>query len=494
MMKKWVSFGILMIFCMSATLMAVEIDLLAKAESARWENGDKQVLGFGRDLRERGTVQYRPGLTLEDRQSYDRVLFIHPPWKNRGLVLGRFENITIPKGDPKLIIAGGFNQGASGTDGVQFRVQFVGEGPQVRALTTTSSGAFCTLNIMYDGKIDRAECNIEPIAGRTGTIILYVSAGDSADKDWAVLTEFKIVSSSAEEEITKQLERNLKGHNGRLYDVDFSPDGKYVVTASADRTARVWELQSGSRKSILQGHNGHVFCASFSPNSKRIVTASGDNSARIWQASSGNQIRALNGHTQQVLAACFSPDGQLVATGSEDGTVKIWQAANGKEVRTISIGGGVYAVDFSPDGRTLAIGSTDGGLAIYRVGNGSLVSAYSGHSRAVSSVEINHTGNRMVSTSVDNTAIIWNVNTGRRIQNFSGQAFYAAAFSPNARHIITGNDSRASIWVAATGERVMNVRHASNSAVRSVDFSPNGKWVVLAGEDGVARLWEVKLQ
>jgi WD40 repeat protein len=140
------------------------------------------------------------------------------------------------------------------------------------------------------------------------------------------------------------------------------------------------------------------------------------------------------------------------------------------------------------------VGSTNGGLTIWRVNSGEKVRDFTGHTRAVSTVEFTHTGIRLASASVDNTVKVWNAENGRLIQNFEGQPFHAAAFSPNGKYILTGEDGRAVIWIAGEGTRVMAVRHASGDAVRSVDFHSSGRYVALAGEDGTARIWEVELE
>jgi len=510
MLKKSAIYFLLCLLSFPITGLAQEVDLIEKAQQASWRSLERS-LRFGMDNREAGSIQYHTNARMEDSKTYEQVLFIHPPWKQNGKVVGVFPDITLPKKDPRLILTGGIKDGAQGTDGVRLIVRFVEKGDElgeferirVGSRTTGASDSSCVLFLGYNRRIESLECSWEKDAGKTGTVMLVAEAGRTSEKDWAALTEFKITSGPARagtgkpagEEKEKQMVKNLKGHSSRLYAINFSPDGKHVVTASGDRTARIWSVPGGKLKTTLQGHSAHVFAAAFSPNSNRVVTASGDGTARIWRATNGNQLQELRGHTKDVLSAVFSPDGNLVATGSDDGTVKIWQAASGKEIRTFPVaGGGVYSVDFSPNGRTLAVGSTNGTVGLYRVSDGKSVQKLQGHSRAVYTVDYSKSGNRLVTASVDNTVRVWNANNGSRVQNFAGQPYYSAAYHPNGRDIVTGGDGRAVIWQAREGTRVMNLKHASGVAVRGVAVSPNGKYIALAGEDGIGRIWEVDIK
>ncbi|WP_414574339.1 WD40 repeat domain-containing protein, partial [Nostoc sp. CCY 9925] len=79
----------------------------------------------------------------------------------------------------------------------------------------------------------------------------------------------------------------LKGHQEQVYNASFSPDGKNIVTASFDKTARVWDSTTGKQLVQLKGHQDWVINASFSPDGKQIVTASADKTARVWDSTTG---------------------------------------------------------------------------------------------------------------------------------------------------------------------------------------------------------------
>ena len=104
-----------------------------------------------------------------------------------------------------------------------------------------------------------------------------------------------------------------------MWSAAFSGDGKRVVTASADKTARIWDAESGKEIAVLKGHGGIVLSAAFSGDGKRVVTASEDKTARIWDAESGKEIAVLKGHGRH---------------RAERGVQRRWQAGGDGVLRT----------------------------------------------------------------------------------------------------------------------------------------------------------------
>src|SRR5262249_19717739 len=102
-------------------------------------------------------------------------------------------------------------------------------------------------------------------------------------------------------------------------------DRSRLVTGSLDRTARVWDAQTGAEILTLQGHTGAVLSASFSPDGSRLVTGSDDRTARVWDARAGADGLPPRGHTEPVLSVAFSPDGSRLVTAG-DTTAKVWEA------------------------------------------------------------------------------------------------------------------------------------------------------------------------
>ena len=140
---------------------------------------------------------------------------------------------------------------------------------------------------------------------------------------------------------TKDASRTLKAHDDSFGGfAAFSPDGKYVLTASVDRTARLWDAATGSEVRVFE-HPNVVGSIAFSPDGKTIATGGEDNVNRLWDVNTGELLDTFVGHTGFVQGVSFSPDGRLLLTGSADRTARLWDLATGE---TIHVNGGTPMV------------------------------------------------------------------------------------------------------------------------------------------------------
>ncbi|WP_414550925.1 toll/interleukin-1 receptor domain-containing protein, partial [Anabaena sp. CCY 0017] len=129
---------------------------------------------------------------------------------------------------------------------------------------------------------------------------------------------------------------SLEGHSGTVMSVSFSPDGKTLVSASYDKTIKLWNLDTGKEIRTLSGHTNTVRSVSFSPDGKTLVSGSQDKTIKLWNLDTGKEIRTLSGHTNSVWSVSFSPDSKTLVSGSQDKTIKLWNLNTGKEIRTLS--------------------------------------------------------------------------------------------------------------------------------------------------------------
>jgi hypothetical protein len=112
--------------------------------------------------------------------------------------------------------------------------------------------------------------------------------------------------------------RSLEGHTDWVRAVAVSPDGRFIVSGSDDRTVKVWELESGRLLRSLEGHTDGVRAVAVSPDGRFIVSGSSDRTVKVWELESGRLLRSLEGHTGWVNAVAVSPDGRFIVSGSSD--------------------------------------------------------------------------------------------------------------------------------------------------------------------------------
>jgi WD40 repeat protein/serine/threonine protein kinase len=250
---------------------------------------------------------------------------------------------------------------------------------------------------------------------------------------------------------------------GAVMAVSFSRDGRTVLTASTDGTARLWDVvQDRQGPSLRQRHvfrhPRSVYAAAMSPDGRTVLTGGADGTARLWDVATGKPIGKAMGHDGRVTAVAFSPDGRTALTGSADQTVRFWDAATGAPAAPgpLPHPDRVYAVAFSPDGRHVLTGSGDakarrGEARLWEAATGRPVGLPLPHEGAVLAVAFSPDGKQVLTGSTDNTAQLWDAAAGVPLgPPFRDRAWVkAVAFHPDGRTVLTGGYGRAArLWKA----------------------------------------------
>ena len=138
---------------------------------------------------------------------------------------------------------------------------------------------------------------------------------------------------------TGEIATLLKGHSNVVLTLSFSPQGRHLLSGSADGTARIWDYRTGKTIHILRssakGISDFIYAAAFSPNGKNVVTGHSDGSLVLWDMASGSKIVKMSAHTDKVMSVSFSQDGKYILTGSLDRTIRMWKS-NGEFIKILA--------------------------------------------------------------------------------------------------------------------------------------------------------------
>jgi WD40 repeat protein len=213
--------------------------------------------------------------------------------------------------------------------------------------------------------------------------------------------------------------RDLVETQDVVFSVAFSPDSKKVATAGADRTIRIFEVDSGKLLAQIEDHADWIFSVAFSPDGKRLASASRDKTAKVFDLEKQESLVTFPAHGQPVYTVAFTPDGKGVASGGEDNRIRIWNPDNdGKSIREIGgFGGAVFKLRYSPDGKTLLACSADKVVSVFDA-KGSQIRRLQGHHDWIYTVAISADGKTAASGSWDGEVRLWNLADGKLLRAF----------------------------------------------------------------------------
>jgi WD40 repeat protein len=229
-------------------------------------------------------------------------------------------------------------------------------------------------------------------------------------------------------------------------------------------------------------HAGLIRALAFSPDGQRLATASADRTAGIWNAATGRLERMLAGHAKAVTDVDFSPDGSRLATSSDDGTVKVWAAGSGSLLQTyVANTGGLLGVSYSRDGRRLLARPAGGGLIVLDA-----VSASKPPSRIKGDV-FSLDGERFFALRGTLKRELTDAVTGERIPSLPGATRYGLN-REGTRAVVGGERGEVRVFDLAAGKAVLNLQQGEGQA--NATFSPDGSYLASWGNDATVTLWD----
>lgn len=327
----------------------------------------------------------------------------------------------------------------------------------------------------------------------------------------------------------------IHGHSGQVFSISFNSARNRLVTASGDRTVKMWNFPSCQLVGTLSGYTNPVTSIAFKPDDHLLAGAGGSGVIDLWDTSSFQLLNTIYSQSRYgINSIAFSPDGNLLACGDDDGNIEFWDASTFQSAGTIDTGSWeVYSVAFSPDGKMLASGDNDeevklwdasthqlidtltgspddiysvafssdgkllaGGtykeIKIWDLDTRQIVGTLAGHISDVECVAFRPNSNLLASGSHENEVNLWNVTTQQLVHEFTGHTSWinSVAFSPDGSRLVSGaDDNKVNLW-DVSGLYLLRTFFGHRDDVNSVAFSPDGELLASGGDDGLIILWD----
>ena len=287
-----------------------------------------------------------------------------------------------------------------------------------------------------------------------------------------------------------KLRRTLSGHTEAVSSIAIAPDGETLVSASEDKTIKLWSLRTGKLLNTLTGHTNRISDLAISPDGETLASGSYDRTIKLWSLPNGDLLQTFFGRPERIRDIAFSANGQtLISVG--DSEVKVWAVRTGKLLRVL--GGNSSSarlVSFSPDGQTCAIGTLHGTLELWNPHNGKLVGTFISESSSITALTFSPDGQILASGS---SAMIqlWNPHTLRLLRTWSTETSGVAslAFSPDGQTLASASGTIIELWNPHNGKRLTRLSGHSQS-VRSLAFNPDGDILVSGSSDRKIKIWQ----
>lgn len=381
----------------------------------------------------------------------------------------------------------------------------------------------------------------------------YCEVAFSGDSKYLAITKPETNAGKVVEIDTKQTLFSLEGHHSALHSIQYSPDSKQIATGSGDGTIKVWDAENGKLLFNLVGHTGPVENIAYSPDGHSLATTSWDRSVKIWEIRSHDdaltdttkgyyqfskeiphQVRGisiygfsndskhlvtigkyncgsiwniehqkvefeLKGHLDTATVAAYSPNGKSIATGSADSTIIIWDANNGRPLDTLKGNKGrIKSICFAANGKWLASIASDSTIRVWDFERGVQIREIKAPSGGLNCITFSPDGQLAVGSD-DRLVRIWDWENSILLQTLKehADAVTCLDFSPDNRYLVTGTrhgDGSARLWDLDRGNVVTSFRGNAHAvfSVQNVQFSPNGKQLLLAYGGGNCELWDLE--
>lgn len=291
--------------------------------------------------------------------------------------------------------------------------------------------------------------------------------------------------------------------DGPIFNIEWSPDYEYFVTGNksdasnpeAKNEACVWRGADGAGMFCVE-HDDDVTDALFSPDGKMVITASADKSVRFWNAADGALIQRLD-FAGAVLDLDRSQTALAIGRADNNLTIYYFNKADVKpvsyeiveKINNVKQSFGIGTVKFSPNGVFLAFGTTTGSVKFWQANNNFFYNGPKHPSSNYTVLAFSPDSTWLVSGGGDSLSRLTKRDGTGRYSIPHGDWVEDAAFSPDGSWYVTvSDDNRLRVIETESGNEIIRMSHSD--FIQKVDVSPDGKWIAATGYDQVVRIWD----
>ncbi|KLO15406.1 G-protein complex beta subunit [Schizopora paradoxa] len=283
-----------------------------------------------------------------------------------------------------------------------------------------------------------------------------------------------------------------------------------ILTASRDKTIIVWQLTRGSDanqigfpKKILHGHNHFVSDIVISSDGQFALSASWDKTLRLWDLNTGATTRRFVGHTSDVLSVSFSADNRQIVSGSRDKTIKLWNTLGEckYDIKDEGHSEWVSCVRFSPNPVNPVIVSCgwDKVVKVWELTKCKLRTNHFGHKGYINTISVSPDGSLAASGGKDGITMLWDLNDGKHLYSLeAGDIVNALVFSPNRYWLCAATSSCIKIFDLESKSIVDELKPEVDPGVGgktpecvSLAWSADGQTLFGGFTDNLVRVWQV---
>ncbi|NEO70460.1 serine/threonine-protein kinase [Moorena sp. SIO3H5] len=296
------------------------------------------------------------------------------------------------------------------------------------------------------------------------------------------------------EELSVVNTKTFTAHSSWVNYLVISQDGELLVSASADKTIKIWDINTGEAIHTLEGHKSYVNYLAISPDGQQLFSASADKTIKIWDINTGEKIYTLEGHKSFINHLAVSPDGQRLFSASADKTIKIWDINTGEKISQLK--GHESAINFlliSQNEQKLFSASADKTIKIWDINTGQVLRTLEGHTSFVNSLAISPDGQRLFSASADKTIKVWNLDTGEEVNSLTDHSNYVEelAIGANCKKLFSGSaDQTIKVWDFANQKLIYTLIGFPNP-IEYFAISPDCHTIATSGGKKIIKLWQV---